>query len=104
MTDLDRRKATLEARRADLVKRLEKIEDRLDDPKDPDVEERATEREEDEVLEFQGNSGLKEIQAIDDALSRIENGSYGTCFSCDKPISEERLDAVPYTTRCRDCM
>ena len=104
MTDLDRRKATLEARRADLVKRLEKIEDRLDDPKDPDVEERATEREEDEVLEFQGNAGLKEIQAIDDALLRIENGTYGICFSCEKPISEERLDAVPYTTRCRDCM
>jgi len=104
MIDIDHFKSILTARRAELEKLLLRIEDRLDDPKDPDVEERATEREEDEVLELQGNAGLKELQAIDAALSRIESGVYGTCLACENPISEERLDAVPTATRCRNCM
>lgn len=104
MTDMNHHKNTLTARRAEIVAMLERIEDRLDDPKDPDVEERATEREEDEVLETQGNSGLKELHAIDAALSRIDAGTYGICFNCKEEISEARLEAVPYATRCRNCM
>lgn len=104
MTDVNHHKDTLITRRAEIVDMLERIEDRLDDPKDPDVEERATEREEDEVLETQGNAGLKELQAIDAALGRIEAGTYGICFNCKEEISEARLEAVPYATKCRNCM
>lgn len=43
------------------------------------------------------------LTAIDDALGRIENGTYGTCGRCRGPIAEERLDALPYTNRCIDC-
>jgi len=42
------------------------------------------------------------IAEIDDALGRIENGTYGTCAVCGAPIPEERLDAVPYATLCLD--
>ncbi len=43
------------------------------------------------------------IAEIDAALQRIEDGTFGICSNCAKPIGEERLEAVPYTTQCIDC-
>ena len=43
------------------------------------------------------------LRAIDTALRRIEEGTYGTCETCGQPISEERLEAIPYATQCIDC-
>lgn len=40
------------------------------------------------------------IREIDQALSAIAEGSYGTCTACGEPIPEERLAAVPYATLC----
>jgi DnaK suppressor protein len=40
---------------------------------------------------------------IDAALKRIEDGTYGTCTNCSKPIAEERLEARPWATLCIDC-
>lgn len=37
------------------------------------------------------------------ALARIAEGTYGTCESCDGLISENRLEAAPYATRCVTC-
>jgi RNA polymerase-binding protein DksA len=43
------------------------------------------------------------LKAIDAALERIESGTFGSCRTCGKPIGEERLEALPYTTQCIDC-
>jgi RNA polymerase-binding protein DksA len=43
------------------------------------------------------------LAAIDTALKRIEEGTFGTCRSCAQPIAIERLEALPYTTQCIDC-
>jgi len=43
------------------------------------------------------------IAAIDGALQRIDDGTYGTCQGCGQPIAAERLEAVPWTTQCIDC-
>ena len=43
------------------------------------------------------------LSAIDAALQRIEDGTYGICQGCGKPIGAERLDALPYTTQCIEC-
>lgn len=43
------------------------------------------------------------LAAIDSALGRIEAGTYGKCQSCGRDISPERLEAIPWTTRCIDC-
>lgn len=40
---------------------------------------------------------------IDEALKRIEQGSYGSCERCDERISEARIKAFPLTTLCIDC-
>ncbi|MBA3331846.1 MAG: TraR/DksA C4-type zinc finger protein [Actinobacteria bacterium] len=39
---------------------------------------------------------------IDSALERIDEGNYGTCRICGKPIPEERLEALPYADLCID--
>lgn len=40
---------------------------------------------------------------VADALARIENGSYGTCIDCGKPIPDGRLEARPEAARCVAC-
>ena len=57
-------------------------------------------REIDSTLEE--NSGHV-LVGIDEALDRIENGTFGTCARCGKQIAEDRLEALPYATRCIDC-
>lgn len=43
------------------------------------------------------------LAAIDAALKRMEDGTYGMCQNCGQPISPERLEAMPWATRCIDC-
>ncbi len=40
---------------------------------------------------------------VTEALARVENGSYGTCVDCGKPIPEGRLEARPEAARCVAC-
>jgi DnaK suppressor protein len=43
------------------------------------------------------------LQAIDDALGRVDDGSYGVCESCEGDIAEGRLQALPFTRLCVSC-
>jgi DnaK suppressor protein len=43
------------------------------------------------------------LAKIDEALLRLEDGSYGTCAECDGEVAEARLKAVPFATLCRSC-
>jgi DnaK suppressor protein len=45
----------------------------------------------------------KLLRAIEDALARIRQEKFGICQECGQPISKARLEAVPWTRRCRDC-
>lgn len=65
--------------------------------------EQATERENDEVLESLGNSSEQELLMIDTALKRIELGDYFSCSVCGEEIPSERLELLPFTTRCVHC-
>jgi RNA polymerase-binding transcription factor DksA len=101
--DVSEFEARLRNRLGELTARLSEVEAELDQPADADVEERATEREGDEVLEGLGNAGLLEIRMIQAALGRIADGTFGECVACGEPISEERLNAVPHAARCKRC-
>ncbi len=57
-------------------------------------------RELDYTLEENSGHVLTEIDA---ALKRIEEGTYGICTNCDKPIAVGRLEALPWATLCIDC-
>jgi DnaK suppressor protein len=43
------------------------------------------------------------LDDVDDALSRLDRGTYGLCERCGNPISEARLEAMPTARRCLDC-
>jgi DnaK suppressor protein len=43
------------------------------------------------------------LRKIDDALLRLDEGSYGVCSECDESISEMRLKALPFAILCRSC-
>ncbi len=103
MEEVSQFEIRLRNRLAELNARLSGVEAELDQPADADFEERATEREGDEVLESLGNAGLLEIRMIQAALGRIADGTFGECVACGEPISEERLNAVPHAARCKRC-
>jgi DnaK suppressor protein len=44
-----------------------------------------------------------QLRAVQDALQRIEHGTYGTCADCGSSIPEGRLDARPEASRCVKC-
>src|SRR5687767_12558454 len=46
---------------------------------------------------------LEELRAIDSALARIEDGSYGHCEECGTEIEYARLEAQPTALRCLEC-
>ena len=56
-------------------------------------------RELDQGLEEGAQQTLEQIER---ALARIDDGTYGTCGRCGKPIPEERLRARPWATLCID--
>lgn len=94
---------------ADAIEYLHKenpgsIEDETEDQtSDNHMAETATatlDREIDYTLEENSEHVLA---AIDAALKRIEDGTFGTCVNCGKPIAEERLAAIPWATHCIDC-
>jgi len=45
----------------------------------------------------------KILAAIEEALTRIEKGTYGVCRDCGEPISDARLNAIPWTRVCITC-
>ncbi len=64
-----------------------------------DIATATFDRELDEGLE---EGAERRLQQIDAALQRIDDGSYGICAVCGKPITEQRLRAVPWATLCID--
>ncbi|CEM61311.1 TraR/DksA family transcriptional regulator [Treponema phagedenis] len=71
------------------------------DPKDfGDIAADDTDRK---MLESMGAKGVKQLQQIDSALARIEQGKYGKCIKCNKEIPEDRLRALPYALMCIEC-
>jgi RNA polymerase-binding transcription factor len=54
-----------------------------------------------QIQRYQSDAHL--MRAIEDALTRINRGSFGVCEVCKQRISRARLEAVPWTRVCRDC-
>ena len=99
--------------RSNLIAMLEELNLRLsritnnvkhaDVPLEKDFAEQATQNENDEVMDYLGNSARTEIEMIKQAITRIDNGQYGICQVCGEPISKKRLEALPYSNLCIKC-
>jgi DnaK suppressor protein len=99
-------KGMLEGRLHALLEEAEKIVNGMGDDRVetfPDPTDRASlESDRNFVLRIKDRE-RKLIQKIKEALERIEDGTFGICDSCGKPISEKRLMARPVTTQCIEC-
>ena len=72
-------------------------------PLTADFAEQATEAENDQVLDALDHSIRMELGQIERTLAQIDEGSYGICETCGKPIPDKRLEALPHATRCVAC-
>ena len=70
---------------------------------DQHLADTATETVEREIGNTLEEHDERLLGAIDAALQRIEDGTYGKCVNCGAPIPEERLEAMPWATLCIDC-
>ncbi len=112
--DHDEAKSRLAEERA----RLERVRGGLDDDHLSDQTEQDSLSELSSVDQHQADMGTEtferekdlsilegieaELADVEHALHRLDEGTYGTCEACGRPIDDERLEALPATRLCRD--
>ena len=101
-------KRMLEDRRRELQAEVQgKMRDvRSDDTKMTEVLDAVESAEADiqEDIEFALVQMKSEtLNKVNDALTRLDQGTYGNCFECGEEIAEKRLRALPFAVRCKDC-
>ena len=105
--DLNVMKKRLEEKQAELQANIAGLTEAHPQPVDPieanegapDLEEVAVdslELEQEQSIEVNERALLTEVQ---EALKRIEQGTYGKCVDCGRPIPEKRLEAIPWAAR-----
>jgi DnaK suppressor protein len=103
---LDSFKKRLETRQQELrrmVTRTEQDGRTVDEDSAQDIADRAASSYTKEFLFHQSNNDRQLLQMVENALSRIREGTFGECISCGKDINAKRLDAVPWTRHCIEC-
>ena len=101
---MQRLKTLLEVRQHDLRLSIEHHQQyaRRAEP-EPDTVDQAANGYEKESLLKRSSREQQSLRAIDLALGRIRDGTYGKCQSCGKEIDGRRLAAVPWTPFCIPC-
>ncbi|MGJ8558713.1 MAG: TraR/DksA family transcriptional regulator [Litorimonas sp.] len=102
MTDTKHYKKVLTDRRAYLTGKSEEIEERFEHSGDEPFDGDSGEVRNLDVLDDLDDMAQSEIRAIDAALDRIKEGSFGNCVTCGDPIDEDRLKTLPHTPFCKD--
>lgn len=99
-------RARLSSKKAELEERIERLtrdQRHADEPVEKDVEEQASQRENDDVVVELLRESQRELQQIIRALVRMDAGEYGACVACGGDIGEGRLQAIPEATHCIKC-
>jgi DnaK suppressor protein len=100
------RQSELETLKADLEARLSRYQAhqrREAGALEKDFEEQASQTQNDEVVDSLEAETRAELQQIDHALERIDQGIGDECEQCGNDIDPRRLQVLPYTTVCVDC-
>ena len=109
--DLNEMKTRLKAKRAELKQSIADLTEAHPEPVGPIEASEGPQDFEDVAVDFletqQEQSILVNQQTllteVEDALKRIEDGTYGKCVNCGRPIPEERLEAIPWAARDIKC-
>lgn len=100
---MSQQRTQLERKRQELQKRIEQIQQNEQQETERGESDTAHEWENADVRGDILSSAARELNQVDDALQRIDLGTYGLCDVCDEPIAEKRLNALPFATRCIGC-
>jgi DnaK suppressor protein len=104
--DMEKYRRLLEEKKASLSAELVKTrsaEEETTEESTQDIADRAVSSYTREFLYSLTDSERVTLLQIDDALARVEEGTYGQCVNCGSPMIEKRLVAVPWTPYCLAC-
>lgn len=93
----------LQALATEYATRAEAIERDLSRTHAQSFPEQATERQNDMVLQGLLADARASVKEVQQALVRLDEGTYGECVKCGEPISAARLEALPAAAFCINC-
>ena len=96
------RKRLLTAK-AELQQRIDRIHDHARKPLNADSAEQAAELSNVPVVSALETEAMQELTDIENALHRLDAGTYGICVSCGEEVGDERLNVRPASAECLDC-
>ena len=96
---LDEKKNTLSAE----IAKTRSAEEETTEESTQDIADKAVSSYTREFLYSLTDGERTTLLRIDDALGRIEEGTYGFCVNCATAMTEKRLNAVPWAPYCLDC-
>ena len=104
--ELEKYRKLLEQKKAELSNELAKArtaEEESNEESTQDIADKAVSSYTREFLYSLTDGERTVLLQIDEALGRIDDGSYGLCGNCGVQMSDKRLTAVPWTPYCVDC-
>ena len=104
--EIERYRRLLEAKKSALSAELAKTrtaEEETTEELTQDIADKAVSSYTREFLYSLTDVERNTLILIDQALTRIEEGTFGSCQNCGVPMSEKRLDAVPWAPHCIEC-
>ncbi len=104
---LDQFRILLEARRNALREALARTEKDGRAPEEDfaaqDIADRAANSSQKELLFAQSRAERQMLNQVESALSRVREGSFGVCITCENDINPKRMEAVPWAVHCVGC-
>jgi DnaK suppressor protein len=104
--ELEKYRRLLDAKKHELSADLAKTRDAEEETTEEstqDIADKAVSSYTREFLYSLSDGDRTTLLQIDQALARIEEGTFGACSNCGLPMAEKRLNAVPWTPYCVDC-
>lgn len=104
--DLEKYRRLLEEKKSALSAEIAKTrsaEEETTEESTQDIADKAVSSYTREFLYSLTDGERNTLLQIDDALGRIEDGTYGFCLNCGTAMTEKRLNAVPWAPYCLDC-
>ena len=104
--ELERYRRLLDEKKSSLSQEIAKTrsaEEETTEESTQDIADKAVSSYTREFLYSLTDGERGKLLQIDEALARIDEGSYGFCTNCGQPMAEKRLTAVPWAPYCVDC-
>jgi len=102
-TDTDKLREKLLTTHAELKKRVNRIHDHARNPLNADSAEQAAELTNLPVVSALETEAMEELADIENAIHRLEAGTFGICITCGEEVGAKRLEARPASAECMDC-